>query len=67
MYIDHSDAESIVLQQDGGGGGGGGGGNTGVPSARSGGKRRNPDPVFTSGPEFEMEDEDEDQGYTQVT
>jgi hypothetical protein len=62
MNIDHSDAENIVLQRDGGGGG-----NTGVPSARSGGKRRNPDPVFTSGPEFEMEDEDEDQGYTQVT
>ena len=62
MNIDDSDAENIVLQQDGDGGG-----NTGVQSARSGGKRRDPDPAFTPGPEFEMEEEDEDQGYTQVT
>ena len=68
MNIDDSAAENIVLQQDGDGGGGGGGGrNTGVPSTRSGGKRRDPDPAFTPGPEFEIEDEDEDQGYTQVT
>ena len=66
MNIDDSAAENIVLQQDGDGGGGGGGGrNTGVPSTRSGGKRRDPDPAFTPGPEFKMEDEDEYQVYTQ--
>jgi hypothetical protein len=62
MEIDDSDAENIVLQKDGDSGG-----NTGVQSARSGGKRKDPDPAFTPGPEFEMEDEDENQGYTPVT
>ena len=33
----------------------------------SGGKRRDSDPAFTPGPEFEMEEEDEDHRYTQVT
>jgi hypothetical protein len=61
MNIDDSDAEEIVLQQDGDGNG-----NTGVQSARSGGKRRDPDPAFTPGSEFEIEDKDEDQGYTQI-
>jgi hypothetical protein len=51
MNIDESDAEHIVLQQDVDGGG-----NSGVQSARSGGKRRDPNPAFTQGPEFEIED-----------
>lgn len=63
MNIDENGAENIVLQQNGSGGGGNR--NTGVPFARSGCKRRDPHPAFTPGPEFEMEDEDEDQGYKQ--
>jgi hypothetical protein len=55
-------AEIIVLQKDGDGEE-----NTGAQSARSSGKRKDPDPAFTPGPEFEIEDEDESQGYTPVT
>jgi hypothetical protein len=55
-------AEIIVLQKDGDGEE-----NTGAQSARSSGKRKDPDPAFTPGSEFEMEDEDENQGYTPVT
>jgi hypothetical protein len=52
----------IVLQKDGDGEE-----NTGAQSARSSGKRKDPDPAFTPGSEFEMEDEDENQGHTPVT
>jgi hypothetical protein len=62
INIDNSDAENIVLQKDGDSDG-----DTGAQSARSSGKRKDPDPAFTPGSEFEMEDEDENQGYTPVT
>jgi hypothetical protein len=58
MNIDNSDAENVVLQKDGDGDG-----DTGAQSARSGGRRKDPDPAFTPGLEFEMEN----QGYTPVT
>ena len=58
INIDNSDAEYIVLQKDGDSDG-----DTGAQSARSGGKRKHPDPAFTPGPESEMQN----QGYTPVT
>lgn len=47
MNIDDSDAENVVVQKDGDGGG-----NTGVQSARSGGKRRDRKATRLARPDF---------------
>jgi hypothetical protein len=62
MNIDDSDAENVVLYGDRGGSG-----NTSIQPTRSGGKGKDPNPEFTLGREFEMEDKGENQGFTLVT
>ncbi|KAM0709947.1 hypothetical protein Q7P35_002309 [Cladosporium inversicolor] len=62
MNINNGDGENIILHENGEGDG-----SAGVQFWRSGSKGKDPDPTFTPDCEFEIEDKDENQGYTRVT